>query len=531
MFPMFSSVNREGRPTSSRTIRRWRGWWWFSVVWLASATALAQQPPPAGGEGAEAPPPSQNPAPPPSQNPAPRSPGEDLAAAVSQAAQQQQADREHAELQANIAALRAELDAERATRLREEAELRAQVETLSATAAQAPPAVASARYGLSLTGFDQNDLTFRQSAQDQLGPSGAPLNEDRFVIRRARVKAVVDRYWVAGAIEFDGNTVNGPTARILDVEASLKVPPARSDQLPLFMFTIGGFKIPFGFEIGQSDRDRLFLERSLSERALFPGEYDLGARVLGGWRTLRWMGAVMNGEPVGERGGFPYRDPNRAKDYVGRFGFDTPIAGTIWIAGGVSGLWGTGFHPGTPATKPTLQWVDRNADGALQSNEITVIPGTAAVPSQNFSRWAYGNDLRIGGVIPGVGATVFSTELYFASNLDRAILPADPIAFGRSYREHGYYFAITQDLGSHAAAGFRYDFYDPDSDSINQVMGASLPAALSYETWSLTAALKAPSGRLIAEFDVNRNHNGRDLQGNPTNLRDNAFTIRGEVSF
>src|SRR6516225_9310843 len=189
MFPMFSSVNREGRPTSSRTIRRWRGWWWFSVVWVALKTALAQQPPPAGGEGAEAPPPSQNPAPPPSQNPAPRSPGEDLAAAVSQAAQQQQADREHAELQANIAALRAELDAERATRLREEAELRAQVETLSATAAQAPPAVASARYGLSLTGFDQNDLTFRQSAQDQLGPSGAPLNEDRFVVRRARVKA------------------------------------------------------------------------------------------------------------------------------------------------------------------------------------------------------------------------------------------------------------------------------------------------------------------------------------------------------
>jgi hypothetical protein len=493
------------------------------VVWLASATAVAQQPPPpAGGEGEAAPPPAI---------PAPPSlPGEDLAAAVSKAAQDQPPDREHAELQASIAALRAELEAERATRRREQAELRAQVETLSAAAAQAPPTVASARLGLSLTGFDQNDLTIRQSAQDQLGPSGAPLNEDRFVIRRARIKAAVERWWVAGAIEFDGNTVNGPTARILDVEASLKVPPARNE-LPLFMFTIGGFKIPFGFEIGQSDRDRLFLERSLSERALFPGEYDLGARVLGGWRSLRWMGAAMNGEPVGEKGGFPYRDPNRAKDYMGRFGAETQLVNSVWVAGGVSALKGTGFHPGTPATKSTLQWVDRNADGALQNNEITVIPGTAAVPSQNFSRFAYGGDLRVGGTIPGLGATVVYAEFYFANNLDRAILPADPVAFGRDYREVGYYFAITQDLGSHAAAGVRYDFYDPDADSINQVMGASLPAALSYQTWSFTAALKGPSGRLIGELDVNRNHNGRDALGNPTNLRDNAFTIRGEVSF
>jgi hypothetical protein len=503
------------------------------LVWLASATAAAQQPPPAGGEGVEASPAIPPPAP---ANPPPApasSPGEDLAAAVSQAAQQQQADKEQAELKANIAALRAELETERAIRLREEAELRAQVETLavSASAQQASPTVAAARAGLSLTGFAQNDFAIRQSAQDQLGPTGAPLNEDRFLIRRARVKAAIDRYWVAGAVEFDGNTVNGPTARILDVEASLKVPPVKGDPLPIAMGTIGAFKIPFGFEVGQSDRDRLFLERSLSERALFPGEYDLGARIQGGWRFVRYAVAAMNGEPAGEKGGFPYRDPNRAKDYIFRVGVDTPIVNSSWIAGGVSGLWGKGFHPGTPATKPTLQWVDRNADGALQSSEITVVPGTSAVPSQNFTRYGYGLDARLGGSIPHLGPTVVYVEYYKAKNLDRAILPADPIAFGREYRELGYYVALTQDLGSHAAAGIRYDFYNPDADSINQVMGAAIPTAMAYETWSFTAALKAPSGRLIAEFDLNRNHNGRDMLGMPTNLRDDAFTIRGEVSF
>jgi hypothetical protein len=79
--------------------------------------------------------------------------------------------------------------------------------------------------------------------------------------------------------------------------------------------------------------------------------------------------------------------------------------------------------------------------------------------------------------------------------------------------------------------GARYDFYNPDADSTNQIMGAAIPTALSYQGLSLTAALRAPSGRLIAELDINRNHNGRDLEGNPTNLRDNAFTVRGEISF
>jgi hypothetical protein len=115
--------------------------------------------------------------------------------------------------------------------------------------------------------------------------------------------------------------------------------------------------------------------------------------------------------------------------------------------------------------------------------------------------------------------------------MDRAILPADPISFGRDYREFGVYAGFTQELGAHAQVGVRYDFYNPDADSTNQVMGAQVPTALTYQTLSLAAALRAPSGRLIAELDINRNHKGRDLEGNPTNLKDNAFILRGEVSF
>ena len=72
---------------------------------------------------------------------------------------------------------------------------------------------------------------------------------------------------------------------------------------------------------------------------------------------------------------------------------------------------------------------------------------------------------------------------------------------------------------------------NPDADSVNTVMGATRPTALAYQTFAFAAALRASSGRLIAEYDINRNHNGRDMLGNPVNLPSNDFIIRGEISF
>jgi hypothetical protein len=263
---------------------------------------------------------------------------------------------------------------------------------------------------------------------------------------------------------------------------------------------------------------------------MFPGEYDVGARLMGGWRFTRYALAVQNGNPIGDRA-FPLRDPNAAKDLSMRFGVDVPTGPGFWVAGGGSFLWGKGFHAGSPATKATVQWIDINGNGVADTGEIMVIPGAAAIASQNFSRFAGGFDLRIGLTLSKLGATVIYGEVYTAKNMDRAILPADPVSFGRDYREFGIYGGFTQELGPNGMIGFRYDFYNPDADSTNQVMGAQLPTALSYQTYAIAAALRGPSGRLIAEYDINRNHNGRDVQGNPANLADNAFIVRGEVSF
>src|SRR5262249_14632766 len=158
------------------------------------------------------------------------------------------------------------------------------------------------------------------------------------------------------------------------------------------------------------------MERSTAERGLFPGEFDLGVRLLGGWRFVRYVLAVQNGEPLGERA-WPGRDPNSAQDVTGRPGVETPGSGTRRGAVCASALSGTGFHPGTPGTKASVQWTDRNQNGPLDPGEIVPAPGTAATPSQNFSRHALGADLRF-GVNTALGASLLYGEVYVAQNLD-----------------------------------------------------------------------------------------------------------------
>jgi hypothetical protein len=378
----------------------------------------------------------------------------------------------------------------------------------------------------------QVDTTaWSQAAQDQLNPStNAPLNDVRFNVRRARIRADVDWRMVAGAVEFDGNTVNGYQARIIGAEVSLvwRNPQARA--LPYLQLTVGSFKIPFGFEVGQRDTDRLFLERSTMERAFFPGEYDLGARVFGGWRFVRYSLAAMNGDPIGEKA-FPGRDPNQSKDLIGRVGVELLLR-RLGIAGDVSALWGQGFHSGTPATKDQLVWRDTNQDGAVQINEVVVLPGQAPTPSQNFTRWAVGGDLRLAIETHPLGQLMIYGELTYAANLDRNLYVADPVAAARDLRELGFYVAVTQELTSWAAIGARYDRYDPDRDANDLRGGVQVPKSSSYESFAVAAAARyAGYGRLIFEYDHNTNALGRTLTGTPTTLASDTFMIRAEARF
>jgi hypothetical protein len=454
-------------------------------------------------------------------------------------------------VEAELVRLREELAAERAARAQEQEKareaVRAEVRAVAAEMARHliaeheqkkaqekdKTARRSGRLKVSLSGFLQADgVLYRQDSLDEVDPStGEPLNETRFLIRRARLDGEVSYRFLGAAVRFEGNTIQGPTARIIGAEAWVRWPFAETGRPPVVTVAIGLLKIPFGLEVPQYNAERLFLERSNVSRALFPGDFDLGVRVHGGVRFLRYALAAMNGDPVGARG-YPGRDPNQSKDLLGRLGIDVAPGHRVSVAGGVSGLYGTGFHRGTPATKDVLTWRDANGDGLVQLSELQVISGVAATPSQNFRRFALDVDLWLSVAIPRLGALTLAGELVWASNLDRGFLPADPVAVGRNLRELGGYVALTQELSPYAAIGVRYDRYNPDVDARQQAGADPVPLDSSFSTLAVAVAVRYPPwGRLTVEYDHNTNALGRTLSGVATTLGSDALTLRAQVSF
>jgi hypothetical protein len=411
----------------------------------------------------------------------------------------------------------------------------------SALAKEAPAVTAEPATGLSVEaperkawnlavgGFLQADaIVVDQSSQDQLSPAGGePLNSQRFLVRRAHVYVEAHRNALATVIEMDANTVKGMAVGLARAEVALgRVRPAWDAEISL-----GLLRIPFGLEVQEWDPDRFFLERSNVSRALFPGTFDLGARGKASWRFVRAQFAVMNGNPLGDAS-FPARDPNAAKDFVGRLGVDATVAGKVQVSAGFSSLKGTGFHPGTPATKDILVWRDDNEDGIVQLSEIQVIAGRAATPSQNFSRFAVGADSRIGATLPGLGRLIFFGEVVWGANLDRALLPADPVASGRDLREFGWVVGASQEFTTRAALGVRYDFYNPDLDGFRQTPTAIAPRNMSFRAWTVALSWGGMGrDRLLLEYQHNHNALAVAADGSPTSLAADTLTLRGQMVF
>jgi len=386
--------------------------------------------------------------------------------------------------------------------------------------------------GPRVSGYAQVDwVLHNQSSQNEVnGSTGAPINLDRFSLRRGHLRVDADHGLVSGVLEVDANTVSGPQVRPIRAEGSIHWPEKPDDRLPDLRATVGLTQIPFGFEVQELDNVRPFLERATVMEALFPGAFDLGAKLKVKYRFANAAIGVMNGNPIGDKV-FPDLDPSRSKDLVGRLGVDFEIAPGVRFAAGTSADTGTGFHPGTPTTKYVLVWQDQNGDGLVEPNEITAVGGTAATPSQEFHRFAIAGDARLVVAMPTIGDLSFRAEVVRALNLDRGLEVADPVVAGRSLREIGWSVGATQEITRYALVGVRYDEYDPDSDSTQQRAIQLVPVNRRYTTFAVMAMLRYERARLVLEYDVNTNPLGIASSGAPTTLADNALTLRTQVSF
>jgi hypothetical protein len=382
--------------------------------------------------------------------------------------------------------------------------------------------------GLVIGGYVQAQYESNQLSENQLAQGGSPLNFDRFSVRRGRLR--LDHGWeyAAATLELDANTYRGATVSPRRAEASLFYRGKNSDDLPpLVMATLGLTDIPFGYELFESARTRPFMERSLGSGALFPNEMDAGLKVSGAVSFVRYAVALMNGEPVTE-GKYP-RDPNAAKDWVGRVGVDVKPSQRIVVFGGTSFAVGKGFHPGSDAIKGEVTWRDDNEDNAVQSTEIVAVPGVAATPSKNFRRWAIGLDLGV-KLKTDLGDSKLYGEAFVASNYDRGLIGADPVADGVDLRHAGGYAAFLQDITEYGLVGFRISVYDPNSDVLESRRGNLLPQEQTITTLSPLIGARLPDvAKLYLQYDFVRDHLARDKEGVPTDADNNQFTVRLQV--
>jgi hypothetical protein len=434
-----------------------------------------------------------------------------------------------AELERRLEALEARtIDVER-----QRSELALQVEELQQLRAKdvASKELSTLGVKLGVTGFLQVDYQWHQSSDEQLDPSTRePLNLTRFLVRRARLKPKLEYGPVTGSMEVDFNTVSGAAVRLVAAEVSVAW-ELDDEPGPVLKATAGLFKIPFGFEVLQSDRARVFMERSTVLRSLFPGEYDLGARVQGEWRFLRYAVALMNGKPIGERT-LQDRAALAPRDLVGRLGLDAELTPEVRIEVGFSGLVGSGFHAGSGATKDQITWRDYNGDNLVQASELQIVPGQPAFPSKTFARQAVGGDIHVTLDLLPLGRTHLMGELVWSKNLDRLLSPSDPVASLRDLRGLGWHAGFTQEVTPSFVVGLRYDRYNPDLDAIESRSAKVLLRDQSYSTLAAVVGfVYRPTFRFLVEYDHNTNSLGRDATGQPTTLLDDAVIARAEVGF
>lgn len=385
---------------------------------------------------------------------------------------------------------------------------------------------------LSLSGYLQLDwVLHNQASQNEVNYStGAPLNQDRFNLRRGHLRVASEQRYLSGALEIDANTNNGAQLRPINAELGVHWPAREAAKQPRFSLVVGLIRIPFGFEVTELDSVRPFLERSTAARAFFPGEFDLGARFGAEYRFLELALAVMNGHPLADRT-FPALAPNQKKEIVGHLGLHGEVAPGVSLAAGVSADTGSGFHEGSGTSKDRLVWRDENGDGIVQATEVQVIAGSSATPSEQFHRFALGADARLGLRFGEHFGFELRVELIRASNLDRGLEPADPIAAGHDLREFGWYLGATQELTRWGLLGVRYDRYDPDQDAREQQAALVVPRDRSYSTLSFLAMFRYAQARLSLQYDRNRNALGRAENGAPTSLASDALTARAQLRF
>jgi hypothetical protein len=300
---------------------------------------------------------------------------------------------------------------------------------------------------LKFSGYIQGRYEYRDDSVSGVDAQGRVTNFNRFLVRRGRLKATYTGENAEYMLQIDAT---GDAVVLRDAEATFV-----DTWTPLGLrFTMGQFKVPFGYEVLQSSSDREMPERARVIRALFPGERDRGARLTARYEWFSFMAALVNGNFTQGDAVFNTFDNNRYFDTYLRVGADFDF-----IVFHLSAEFGEKL--GTTVGNTALTIRDVNMDGIIQPDEVTAAAVTPTM--RRFGIWRLGADVQTYFDIPAVGGLSLKGEVVLSqdTNKDFRGTPADPC---RDIKGFGWILTMNQNIRDYFGFAARLDQWNPNRD-------------------------------------------------------------------
>jgi phosphate-selective porin len=394
---------------------------------------------------------------------------------------------------------------------------------------------------LKITGWVQTQFQHAESkgAKTFDGGDFLPLSDNRFMLRRARVKFTYTNGLFQGVMQLNA-TERG--VNLVEYFGKITDPWTKS-----FTLTTGVMNRPFGFEIQQSSADRETPERARFTQTLLPNERDLGAMLtfqpVKGKKLygLKVDAGFFNGVGIAVPGttslnGAGVVDFDSYKDFIGRAHYKKSLKeDKIQFGIGVSHYNG-GF---VYQNNRVFDELATGANGLLQW-QMRDTMSTALSKGGKAPRKYYGADFQL-SVKSKIGTTTIRGEYITGTQsgmIDESkspsTLPAKMDTYLRTF--NGGYAYLIQRLGkSKSEIALKYEWYDPNTkvSSADFAVGTTMSKAeLKYTMLGIGYNYYYNDNvKLMVYYNMVTNENATGIAGFDKDLKDDVFTIRIQYRF
>ncbi|HKZ66031.1 MAG TPA: hypothetical protein VJ111_06740 [Chitinophagaceae bacterium] len=390
---------------------------------------------------------------------------------------------------------------------------------------------------LRITGYiqPQFQVAQRKGAGSYNGGDFAPQSDNRFMLRRARVKidyflATKDNYPVALFTFQVDATERGVGLRDMFV----KLYETKKHN---FSMTAGMFARPFGYEVNLSSTYREAPERGRMSQILMPSERDLGAMITyepqrreARNKRIKIDAGIFNGQGLSGRADF-----DSYKDFISRIAVK-PLKSKSWdFSGGLSLLYG-GWRNGTKYEYETRSGINGEKYFAVDSTPSN-LGGKA--PRQYF-----GADVQA-LLHHGWGETEFRAEYWTGKQPgiattttnpgDTPSLNGIPLPTYKRNFDGAFLLFLQNIINTKNQLIVKYDWYDPNTKVATLDIGkpgTNLTAAdIKFSTLGLGFLHHINDNiKVIFYYDIVKNETTQ-LSGYTGDLKDNIFTTRIHFRF